>query len=158
MPNRWVLRGLLVAACLLPACREFAVDAPPDPDDSVPGTVTAKLGVAFQLEVGESARIDELDLAVRFVATTDDSRCPRESDCTVAGQVGASFQVTREDGLPVRFQLWIPGLVDAPYLRGDIFQSEKERFRLLWVQPYPDSTASVDPDSVRATLRVDHGI
>jgi hypothetical protein len=149
---------LLVAACLLPACREFTIDAPPDPDDPVPGDITAELGVAFQLSVGESARIDELDLAVRFLATTDDSRCPRDTDCTSPGQVGASFQVERDAGLPVRFQLWVPGLVDAPYLRGDVFQSERERFRLLWISPYPDSTASVDPDSVRAILRIDHGL
>lgn len=140
------------------ACREFAVDAAPEVDEPVPGDVAAELGVPFRLGLGELGRLEELDLGVRLLEITEDSRCPLGTDCPTAGQVGATFRVERDGFAPVVFQLWVPGLVNEPWLRGDVFQSESERFRLLWVAPYPEPGIEVPDDSLRALLRVDHGI
>lgn len=153
------LAGVALAlAFAMSGCREFALEPVPEDDDPVAGDVDAELGVPFRLGVGELGRLEAQDMGLRLLEVSEDSRCPLETDCPTAGQVSATFRIERDGALPVTFQLWVPGLVDEPWLRGDVFQSERERFRLLWIAPYPETGVEIAADSIHAVVRVDHGI
>ncbi|KHD06014.1 hypothetical protein PN36_18145 [Candidatus Thiomargarita nelsonii] len=55
--------------------------------------VKAQLGVPFNLFVGQSAILD--DLEIQFVAIQEDSRCPTDGNCIWAGNVVVVLQVPK---------------------------------------------------------------
>ncbi len=97
--------------------------APPE------GAVEGRVGEPFELAVGEVGVVTEAGLVVRFLAVTEDSRCPIDAICIWAGNGTAALRlsapgparlVALNTGLPPRaerigdFDLGLHDLLPAP--------------------------------------------
>jgi hypothetical protein len=105
----------------------------------------AGMGAEFTLAPGESARIEAASLSVRFVAVTEDSRCPGDTTCIWAGEVRAQLEVREGSNEPRQVEL-------KP---GDETRAGSHRVILVRVEPQPTSKARIDAQQYRATLTVD---
>ena len=105
-----------------------------------------RLGDEFTLRVGQSAAISELNLWMRFIQVTADSRCPTNVTCVWAG-----------DGAV---------LIEVAPLNGDSHESElhtnlepssialgKATLQLVRLDPYPANPGSIAPGDYIVTLR-----
>src|SRR3954470_19153597 len=72
-----ILTCLALVGCGTASSRENAVD----------------LGAPITLAPGETASVNGAGMKLRFVAVTEDSRCPRDLNCIWAGQVRAQFVI-----------------------------------------------------------------
>jgi hypothetical protein len=103
------------------------------------------LGTDFTLAPGESAPIEGASLSVRFVAVTEDSRCPSDTTCVWAGEVEVKLEIL-ERSKPAR-QLQLKS--------GETADLTGFRLTLLSVDPPPVSTARISAQAYRATLRAE---
>ena len=102
-------------------------------------------GADFTLAAGESAPIEGSALRVRFVAVSEDSRCPSDTTCVWAGEVKVKLEILERSNPPREFELKAGESTDAAGLR----------LTLLRVEPQPLSTARIPAQAYRATLRAD---
>lgn len=102
-------------------------------------------GASVTLAPGESATVVGGSLHVRFVAVTEDSRCPRDTTCIWAGEVRVSLEI-QEPSKP-------PRLVELK--EGDGTGASGWHLTLLGVEPQPASTVKIAPGDYRATLKID---
>jgi hypothetical protein len=98
------------------------------------------LGANVRLAPGASVSVKAAAMSVRFIAVTEDSRCPRDVTCVWAGEV--KVQLALND-LPMEI-LGGSNAVAAGY-----------RVTLVQVEPEPLSTARIAPQDYRATLKID---
>src|SRR4051794_18467651 len=63
------------------------------------------LGADFTLAAGESAPIEGASISVRFVAVTEDSRCPSDTTCVWAGEVRAKIEILEHARAPRPLEL-----------------------------------------------------
>ena len=105
------------------------------------------MGEAFRLTVGESASIEEADLALLFVDVTGDSRCPRDVTCIVAGEAVVVIDATTsEESETLTFRV--------PPGNGDTREFSGLRIEILGLEPQTDSRRRIDPSSYEATIVV----
>jgi hypothetical protein len=81
---------------------------------------------------------------VRFVAVTEDSRCPRDVTCVWAGEVKVQLEI---QVAKVASQ--------AEMLEGGSTVAGAYRVTLVKVEPQPVSTVKIAPQDYRATLAID---
>lgn len=55
--------------------------------------VSANLGAPFKLRVGQAAVVDSVSLKVTLVRVTEDSRCPKATNCITSGRVRVHVDV-----------------------------------------------------------------
>jgi uncharacterized lipoprotein YajG len=101
-------------------------------------------GSEFTLAQGAVATVTAADVTVRFVAVTEDSRCPREVTCVWQGEVKAQLvvQVAQVES-PVNI------LVGHDEVVGGY------RVTLLRVEPGRVTDAPIAPQDYRVTLKVE---
>ena len=102
-------------------------------------------GTTITLSPGQSATAKGSPLSVRFVAVTEDSRCPRATTCIWAGEVRASIEIREGKQQPLQVELKPGGSADA----GDF------RVSLIGVEPYPAADRKIVAQDYRATLKID---
>src|SRR3954470_22707819 len=102
------------------------------------------VGADFTLAPGESAAIEGASISVRFVAVTDDSRCPTDTTCVWAGEVRVKIEVLEHAKVPRQLEVKPGETTDVAGLP----------LTLLRVDPQPLSTAKISAQGYRATLRV----
>ena len=125
-----ILTLLALAGCgTAPAAKSQAVD----------------LGAEATLAPGATASVNTTQFKVRFVAVTEDSRCPRDVTCIWAGQVKVQFEVQEatKSASPVEL------------LEGGNSVVGTYRVTLVRVEPAPRSTARIVPQDYRATIVVE---
>jgi hypothetical protein len=124
-----MLCGLALAGCSAAPARDLqSVD---------PGTeVTLAPGASVSLKSGE--------LKVRFVAVTEDSRCPRDVNCIWAGEVKVRLETRHSTNTAT------PVEVRA----GDSTDSGGYRLTVVRVEPQPVSTTRIAPQDYRVTLTI----
>jgi hypothetical protein len=105
---------------------------------------TVDAGAEFILAPGATASIQAAELRVRFVAVTEDSRCPRDTTCIWAGEVKGRFEIQRGTRKS-----------SAEILEGGNTLAGEYRVTLVRVEPLPTSTARIAPQDYRATLKAD---
>jgi hypothetical protein len=112
----------------------------------------AGIGEPFELALGEQKTLAGAQLAVRFVAVPEDSRCPADSQCIWAGRIVVSIEVTEGGAAAQSLTLGLPGGItpDAPELQ----PAGAYTLRLLGVEPYPASSGGA-PLPYVATLVVE---
>jgi hypothetical protein len=102
----------------------------------------------FVLAAGDGAMVSGTGLTVRFERVTNDSRCPADVVCIVAGNAVVAVTVARE-GRPA----------EALSLRTEAAQSRAElgdwALSLTKVEPYPSTDRTIAPGDYQATFRVD---
>lgn len=105
-----------------------------------------RLGTPFELRVGESVAVDDEGLWLTFHAVANDSRCPIDVVCIVAGDATLRLGLRRLPQPESAVEVRTP---DAPAARFDGY--EVEALRLL---PAPRASTPTDPGAYVATLVV----
>jgi len=106
---------------------------------------TVNPGDSVLLAPGEAASLKGSGMAVRFVAVTEDSRCPRDTTCIWAGEVRVQLEIQGSSQTRVPIEL----------REGGVTVGEKCRVVLLKVEPYPTKTNRIPSQDYRATLELD---
>jgi len=108
-------------------------------------TQAVNLGINVTLAPGAAISSKTADVTVRFVAVTEDSRCPSDVTCVWAGEV------------KVRLEIQEASKVASPVeiLEGSSTVAGVYRVTLVRVEPQPVSTAKIAPQDYRATLKID---
>ena len=84
------------------------------------------------------------ELKVRFVAVTEDSRCPRDVTCVWAGEVKVPLEIQESSKAA--------SLVEI--LEGGSTVAGAYRVTLVRVEPAPANGMNIAPQDYRVTLRV----
>ena len=108
-------------------------------------TQTVDLGAEVTLSPGETTSVNSTEFKVRFVAVTEDSRCPRDVTCIWAGEVKIQFEIheSAKSTSPVEI------------LEGGNSVVGAYRVTLVRVEPATRSTARIAPQDYRATIVVE---
>jgi hypothetical protein len=134
-----MMRPLVLVLCLLAAtgC-----------DENSPTGPTVNPNERFTLAPSEVATIDDVDLRVRFVAVSGDSRCPGDAICIQGGDALVLIQVI-DNGATSDYQLHTGDTSRASITHKQV------RIALVELQPYPfGSLPPILPGDYRATLTV----
>lgn len=108
-----------------------------------------ELGEAFDLSVGERARVGDDGLVIGFRGVREDSRCPIDVECVWTGDGAVALSVTL--GRSARRTITLhTNLEPRAEAIGD------HVLRLVDLAPVPVSTRPIDPDAYVATLVVEH--
>lgn len=103
-------------------------------------------GADVTLAPGESVPVSGADLKVRFITVGEDSRCPRDVACMWAGEVKVRLDIS-EGMKPIR---------SVEVTEGGNAEVGTWRVTVVRVEPQPVSTAKIQPQDYRVTLRVAH--
>jgi hypothetical protein len=102
-------------------------------------------GAEVTLAPGATASVKTAGMTVRFVAVSEDSRCPRDTTCVWAGEVKVQFEIREPSKAATRVEI----------LEGGSGVAGEFRVTLVRVEPQPSSTARIAPQDYRATLKID---
>ena len=104
------------------------------------------LGAEFTLAPGETVFVKAAEMNVRFVAVTEDSRCPADVTCIWAGEVKVSLEI-RESSQAVS-QVEISAGAGSTVAGG-------YSVTVARVEPQPVSTTRIAPGDYRVTLKIE---
>jgi len=107
------------------------------------------LGEEFELAVHQTAQISAEKISVTFQEVLEDSRCPVDVTCILAGLAKVSLQVA------VSGQEREISLSTSPPENSAVF--ENYTFWLILVRPVPRSDQNIDSSAYFVTVRVDQG-
>lgn len=94
------------------------------------------IGESFEIKLGENTELDEGNLQIQFKDVLD-SRCPKNSQCIVAGEAILQMEVT-QSGIKNNIELKSKGLCfESDGSCGSIKQMDHYSIRLLELKPYP---------------------
>lgn len=130
------MRPLILILCLL------AVSACDEPSPTGP---TVAANERFTLAPGEVATVRDVDLRIRFVTVTNDSRCPADAVCILGGDALVHISVF-DGGATSTYELHTGDSSRATVTHNQI------RIGLVELQPYPFSSRTIAPGDYRATL------
>ena len=106
---------------------------------------TVDLGARFTLAPGATMLVKNAGIKVRFIAVTEDSRCPRDVTCIWAGEVKVQLEIDDTKATsPVEI------------LEGGSAAAGAYRVTLVRVEPQPVSSARIAPQDYRVTLKIDN--
>ena len=108
-------------------------------------TRAVNLGVEVTLAAGASVSSKTGEVGVRFVAVTEDSRCPRDVTCVWAGEVKVQLEIMESGKTPSTMEL----------LEGGSTVAGGYRVTLVRVEPQTTSTTKIAAQDYRATLKID---
>jgi len=126
-------------ACILMCLALAACGAAP-----VPQARTVAVGAEVTLAPGEVVLVKTAELAVRFVAVSEDSRCPRDVTCVWGGEVKVQLEI----------QLAAQAASQVEVRAGDSTMAGAYRISLVQVEPRPVTGANIAPQNYRATLKI----
>ncbi len=126
----------LVLASALTACSVPAADIAVSP------------GRAFTLAPGQTARVRDEALSIRFVRVTADSRCPRNVVCVRAGDVTSEVEITDAIGTKLLT------IVQEATVDSGAHTVYKDYELTTSVEPYPVSGQTIPPLNYRMTITV----
>jgi len=128
-----LLTLILLAAFLSSACQS---------------KVDARLNAAFDLAVGQTARLDGEGLSIRFVTVESDSRCPQGVQCVWAGEAKCRLLVSK-DGRQQELEITQSG--SSPGSIDQVFETYRFDFQL---NPYPQSGVDIKVKDYYLSLTV----
>jgi hypothetical protein len=111
-------------------------------------SITASLGQAFDIKVGQEASISSQQLTLKFLSVSEDSRCPQGTICMWEGNGKVNIELTPSDqtSYVVELNTAISLTSEATYLTYKI--------SLLDLQPYPLAGSAIQQSEYIATVRV----
>ena len=123
-------------------------------DGYIPDTktsITASLGQAFDIKVGQEASISSQQLTLKFLSVSEDSRCPQETNCIWEGngKVNIELTATGQKSYVVELNTAMSLEAEATYLNYKI--------SLLDLQPYPSAGRTIQRSEYIVTVRVSTG-
>lgn len=139
---RWyaVYVSILIAIITLAACNGRQQSA----------KTNTELDTPFQLKIGQSAQINSEGLTIDFLEVTEDSRCPEDVQCIVAGQVSTLVSISKNGTVEGDYNLTIGSREeDAVAITPGGLTIQLEA-----VAPYPNTTQPIEPADYIATFLV----
>ena len=123
-------------------------------DGYIPATetsITASLGQAFDIKVGQEASIFSQQLTLKFLSVSEDSRCPQGTICMWEGNGKVNIEVTAtgQTSYVVELNTAMSLESEATYLNYYI--------SLLDLRPYPSAESTIQQSEYIATVRVTMG-
>ena len=100
----------------------------------------------FIIQVGESEVLRNEPVRIQFERIIEDSRCPIDVQCIVAGEAIGEFEIRVGGAAPVTVEI-------STDPRGSVVV-EGYRFTLVGMTPLPRSNIRIDPRQYRAELVV----
>jgi len=114
-------------------------------------SITASLGQAFDIKVGQEASISSQQLSLKFLSVSEDSRCPQGTNCIWEGNGKVNIQLTSRsetsETVELNTAMSLPS--EATYLIYNI--------SLLDLQPYPLAGNTIQQSEYIATVSVSTG-
>lgn len=112
--------------------------------------VAPSIGEPFSLAVGESASVKGANLSLTFTAVTQDSRCPKDANCIVAGEAIVVLEALSGDA---RTDLSFKVPPDG----GDAKGLEELTITITELDPQTESGKRIEPASYVAKVVVAAG-
>jgi hypothetical protein len=114
-------------------------------------SITASLGEAFDIKVGQKASIFSQQLTLKFLSVSEDSRCPQGTICMWEGNGKVNIEVTAtgQTSYVVELNTAMSLESEATYLNYTI--------ALLDLRPYPSAESTIQQSEYIATVRVTMG-
>ena len=111
-------------------------------------SITASLGQAFDIKVGQEASLSSQQLTLKFLSVSEDSRCPQGTICMWEGngKVNIELTPTGQPSYVVELNTAMSLTSEATYLTYKI--------SLLDLQPYPLAESTIQQSEYIATVRV----
>ncbi|HEX6924706.1 MAG TPA: hypothetical protein VF167_04725 [Longimicrobiaceae bacterium] len=113
-------------------------------------TVEVPLGESFSLQIGQTARVTESDLRIRFEQVAEDSRCPTDVQCVWAGNARVALVVALGAD---RRELEVNTGVDPRAVEVDGYS-----LRLEDLRPHPSTRRGIPRGGYTATLVVSQAL
>lgn len=110
---------------------------------------SVRIGQEFAIKVGQELKLEDADLQVKFVAVSQDSRCPANVNCIWAGQADVVLNV-KHNNCTSALTLSLPKNTQA----SDEGKVGGFRLRLVKLDPYPRTEQKISPNDYRASLIV----
>ena len=105
------------------------------------------IGEPFFLRIGESASVEGADLSLTFSAVTQDSRCPEDVDCVVAGEAVVVIDaLSSGEHTELTFKV--------PPRGSDAQELEDLTITIVELSPEPESGKRMEPSNYVAKLLV----
>jgi hypothetical protein len=121
-------------------------------------SITASLGQAFDIKVGQEVSISSQQLTLKFLSVSEDSRCPQGTNCIWEGnnciwegngKVNIELTPTGQTSYVVELNTAMSVKSEATYL--------SYKISLLDLQPYPSAGSTIQQSEYIATVRVSTG-
>jgi len=120
-----------------------------DSEIIIDNSTQAMLEEQFSLNFEKTAIVSPVDIKVKFVKVTEDSRCPSDVVCIWAGQVSVLINVNDNGKDLGDIKLTLGANKDDAVIDiGEYY------LKLIEVKPYPISTKRIEPSEYIATLVV----
>lgn len=113
-------------------------------------SVSARVDSPFTLRVGQEATFEDIDLSVRFVGISEDSRCPLDVTCVWAGDARVDL-LLRQSGTSEEILNLHTNLEPRRWVVG------RYQIMLEELSPLPRSSAIIPPEHYVAEFRVSLG-
>jgi hypothetical protein len=114
-------------------------------------SITANLGQAFDIKVGQEATISSQQLLLKFLSVSEDSRCPQGANCVWEGNGKVNIKLTAQGHTSVTIELNTAKSLPSEAA----YQSYK--ISLLDLQPYPSSSSTIKQSEYIAIIVVSTG-
>lgn len=105
----------------------------------------ATYGEPVILGIGQKASLED-GKEIQMIRVSEDSRCPKGTQCMWAGQAGVEVKI----GDQVQILILPGGGKSQPASFGDLKVSVED------VSPYPEAGVELDPTQYKATLVISH--
>jgi len=131
-----------VLSLLVAACGEGKAEPPKE-------SRAGRLGESLTLGVGESVRVEDVDLTIAFQEVASDSRCPKDVTCIQAGEAVVLLALGTEAGEKAVLELGVPP-------GGSSIEASFHDIRITIVEliPQKESGKPIDPATYVATVKV----
>ncbi len=112
------------------------------------------LNQTFSINQDEEVAVEKTNLRIRFLFVPDDSRCPSDAKCIIAGSAHVVLGITGDNNQTSQLTLEIPGEVSMPYEENEFVNHRGFQFKLLSLSPYPVSGREIREKDYRILLLV----
>ena len=110
---------------------------------------TPRVGKEFSLKVGQQAKLDGVDLNVKFTGVPQDSRCPTNVNCVWAGNAEVTLEWTHN-----KCTTTVSLNTHATAASSDEAKVSGLRVKLIKLEPYPHTEKKISPGDYIATMLI----
>lgn len=148
--------AMLVAVIVfgVAGCQDISSEHDEDPIIALPEK-SVGLEQRFEVGLGERVVLENTGTEVTFSAVTHDYRCPSDVQCIQAGEAGIVLTVTDSLGNDSQVFITIPGLILTPYRADDATRHGNRNFRLMRLNPYPNTGQDQSVQDYRALMMIE---
>jgi len=114
-------------------------------DNTAKDAATFTVGETFTLAPGEIRTNKDAAMTVSFVGVTEDSRCPKNTNCVWEGEAKIKLMIN-EDAMELVIRQGDPAQAQQSYEGGYIIEAQS-------LAPYPDGT-KINPSTYQLQLMV----